>query len=1151
MSVLAKERPGIVLRQELIDLVEREILGPAGGPEEEVDERRVQDRYLVGCLAPKDSMTVPEEMDDTAIGLDDLSDDGQADSRPTERATFLQSSFGFTFIVGNDAPPLRIGARWGLYTREESINAVNKEGNPKLIWRRKPIEESWDNVDTNCAELGGYELFRSDFGKVVIQAHAKPFGAARIVSVYLVNEQQSPRKNKDQAWLFQPELYVEAMDGSPVFRKRPSSLSSSWRERPADHEDLVMQMLYRDHVEFAVGHGVSVHAEMSDNSPQSAVRLCSRIIPKHEVARQTPPTAQDYPKLEGLVLDMKDLAFTESYDFSSKLVALPEAYKDWITKQKIRIEEPAAGLVGYERIANESLDMCKNAMERIKKGIDLICSDASAADSFRFANRAMWLQRVRSIMADNARKGVTLSFEDADVAENRTWYPFQLGFILLNLVGVTDLASDERCSGPDAILDLLWFPTGGGKTEAYLGLAAYTMGLRRRQGEVAGRPGQYGIAVLMRYTLRLLTIQQFQRASTLICACEVIRREKPELWGEEPFRIGLWVGSNATPNTNSESEEWVKDRRDSSKMHFHPKRRGSPAQLTHCPWCGAKIDPGKHIEVESFEKGHGRTLFMCPDPSFQCPFTSKNSDREGIPAMVVDEEIYRRLPALLIATVDKFAQMPWKGETQNLFGRVNGLCERHGFRSPHISDSDSHPARHGMPKAKTVNMGPLRPPDLIIQDELHLISGPLGTLVALYETAVDALCSWDVNGKTVHPKIIASTATIRKAADQGRLLFARKINVFPPQGLDAGDNFFSLRREPSEEHPGRIYLGVMAPGIRLKAALIKVYSALLASAQVMLDRYGSPADPWMTLVGYFNSIRELAGMRRLVEDDISSRLKAMDKHGLAKRKISQPEELTSRRSSEDIPDILNRMEISFGTQTASAPRRGSSGPIDTLLATNMLSVGVDVQRLGLMVVAGQPKATAEYIQATSRVGRKEPGIVVTVFNWTRPRDLSHYERFEHFHDTFYKHVEALSVTPFSARALDRGLSGVLVALARLTSEEFNHNHKAIEVYKNPDFIKRIESLIVSRAFSITGSKDIADQTAALLKQRLAFWEKEATKSKTSGAPLHYHKEKPPIGAPLLSNAEDGAWGLFTCLNSLREVESPVPLILYQELLSED
>ncbi|MGP8281393.1 MAG: DISARM system helicase DrmA [Desulfomonilaceae bacterium] len=1159
MGLLSYKLSPLDLRQELIDLVEREILGPAGGPEEEIDERRVKDRYLVGCLAPKDSMTVPEEIDDSAIGGDDMSDDGKADSKPIERATFLQSSLGFTLIVEADAPKLRIGARWGQYTRQESANAINeKTGEPKLVWKRNPVEGSWDNVDVNSLNQGSYEIFRSDFGKVVIQLVSKALGDERIVSVYLVNEQESPKRNKDQAWLFQPELYVESMDGAAVFRKRPSSVSPliSGHDLSSDTEESVMRMLYRDHVEFAVGHGVSVHVELSDNDPQSAIRICSRVIPKHEVARQTPPSVHDYPKLNGLVLDMKDLAFTDSKDFDSKLSALPEAYADWITRQRERISDPKNGLIDFEPIANESLNLCETALERIRNGINLICSDEAAADSFRFANRAMWLQRVRSIIADKGRKSETISFVDADIPENRTWYPFQLGFILLNLVGVTDLNSDERSSETEAVLDLLWFPTGGGKTEAYLGLAAYTMGLRRRQGDIEGRPGNYGVAVLMRYTLRLLTIQQFQRAATLICACESIRREKTDLWGEEPFRIGLWVGGKATPNKNSQSEDWVKKRRESQKGAFHPKGEGSPAQLTHCPWCGTKIDPGRDIKVESFDKGRGRTLFLCPDPTFQCPFTSANSEGEGIPALVVDEEIYRRVPALLIATVDKFAQMPWKGETQNLFGQVSGFCERHGFRSPHISDADSHQARNGLPKAKTVKIGPLRPPDLIIQDELHLISGPLGTLVGLYETAVDSLCSWEVKGKTVRPKIIASTATIRKAANQVRFLFARKVNVFPPQGLEAGDNFFSLRREPSAEHPGRLYLGVMAPGIRLKAALIKVYSALLAAGQQLFYRYGTYADPWMTLVGYFNSIRELAGMRRLVEDDITSRLRVMDRHGLANRAIYELEELTSRRSSEAIPDILNKMEIGFEPPPPNkfnvAPTKGRKiRPIDTLLASNMLSVGVDIKRLGLMVVAGQPKATAEYIQATSRVGRRAPGLVVTVFNWTRPRDLSHYERFEHFHDTFYNHVEALSVTPFSARALDRGLSAVLVALTRLSSQEFNHNHKATVFNKDSDFVKRIESLIIARAKRVNGIGEIADQTAFLLKQRVDFWTKEIIKSKETGAPLQYHKEKPATGAPLLSSAEDGAWGLFTCLNSLRDVESPVQLILYPNLLKRD
>ena len=234
----------------------------------------------------------------------------------------------------------------------------------------------------------------------------------------------------------------------------------------------------------------------------------------------------------------------------------------------------------------------------------------------------------------------------------------------------------------------------------------------------------------------------------------------------------------------------------------------------------------------------------------------------------------------------------------------------------------------------------------------------------------------------------------------------------------------AARRQPTAT-PGRLYLGVCAPGTRLKAVLIRVYAAFMSAAQVLYEEYGTAADPWMTLVGYFNAMRELGGMRRVVEDAIRTRLEHMDQRGLARRYIHpfSVEELTSRKDATDIPAILDRLELVFDPQVTAerkrkreteAPKSGvAKWPLDVVLATNMISVGVDVNRLGLMVVAGQPKATAEYIQATSRVGRVFPGIVCTVYNWARPRDLSHYERFEHYHATFYRQVEALSVTPFS------------------------------------------------------------------------------------------------------------------------------------------
>jgi hypothetical protein len=685
------------------------------------------------------------------------------------------------------------------------------------------------------------------------------------------------------------------------------------------------------------------------------------------------------------------------------------------------------------------------------------------------------------------------------------------------------------------------------------------MGLRRLQGEIAGRSGQHGVAVLMRYTLRLLTIQQFQRATALVCACEVIRRADPKKWGTEPFRIGLWVGQKTTPNTTNQADEAIQMAHGQGGFRG-AKLSGSPVQLTNCPWCGSKIDPGRDIRVESYSKGRCRTLTFCGDVLGRCDFSAKKSPQEGIPLLVVDEEIYRRLPTLLIATVDKFAQMPWNGRVQTLFGQVDSYCDRHGFRSPEIEDADSHPKRGNLPAAKSKPHSKLRPPDLIIQDELHLISGPLGTLVGLYETVVDKLCSWEVNGKTVRPKVIASTATIRKAGDQVHATFLRKVNIFPPQGLDVQDNFFSRQRQPSEDTPGRRYIGVCASGRRLKVALIRVYVALLSAAQTLYEKngYGRDVDPWMTLIGYFNSMRELGGMRRLVDDDVRTRLGKMAQRGLAKRSIAVVDELTSRKDSTDIPETLDHLEVAFDPETEARrkelQKQGAKDlpkrPLDVLLATNMVSVGVDVQRLGLMVVGGQPKTTAEYIQSTSRVGRKFPGLVVTVFNWARPRDLSHYESFEHYHSTFYKHVEALSVTPFSLGAISRGLTALLVSCVRLEGSEFNPNKNAGLIDRNHPRVKEAVEIITRRAQLVGNGNEIEQLVRGELNERLDQWQAEAQKN-AGGRVLGYDDERDGVTVGLLHRPSLDPWDDFTCLNSLRDVEPTVGLIFHDGGLDED
>jgi len=826
------------------------------------------------------------------------------------------------------------------------------------------------------------------------------------------------------------------------------------------------------------------------------------------------------------------------------------AYRVWIKAEEAKLTLPGEKLAGHEEAARHAVKNCGRALERIKAGIDLIETSPLAEEAFRFANRAMWQQRIHSTFARKVRKK-EMTVEDGvatlDVAQNRSWRLFQMAFVLLNLPSLTDLHHADRSHETDAVADLLWFATGGGKTEAYLGLTAYTLALRRLQGEIEGRRGDHGIAVLMRYTLRLLTLQQFQRAAALLCACEIIRRGDVGKWSETPFRLGLWVGNKTTPNTLAAAANSLRQR----NVGGRPSSTGTPHQITSCPWCGSEIKE-QHLRVYEAPSDIGRCVTYCGDNIGRCEFTERNAPKEGLPVMVVDEEIYRRPPSLLIATVDKFAQMPWKGETQMLFGKVSEVCDRHGFLSPEVEDGKSHPARNGLPSVKNRPHGFLRPPDLIIQDELHLISGPLGSMVGLYEAAVDELCSWEVDGKKVRPKVVASTATIRRAPDQVQKLFVRKLEVFPPQGTSIRDSFFAIQRPTGPNFPGRRYLGISAFGRRYPVAMIRSYVAHMAAAQVLFDKYDKLADPWMTLAGYFNSIRELAGTRRLVEDDIRARLRDADQRGLAKRRVRALEELTSRKSGTDIPKILERLEATFdkaleaqrAAERKAKKQTTSAVPYDVVLATNMISVGVDIERLGLMLVAGQPKNTSEYIQATSRVGRSNdgPGLVCTIFNWARPRDLSHYERFEHYHETFYKHVEALSVTPFSARALDRGLSGVMVGLMRLWDAHLNGNLNAGEVEDTDVVWGKVFDVLSARGGNATHDPAVAVRIKDMLDRRRDEWLSRVHNQKD-----HKLGYKPEGGATvgLLEQASEKDWEMFTCLNSLRDVEGTVDLVLDQ------
>jgi hypothetical protein len=1136
-----------VIRDELHQLVLADLLGPLGGEFEEFGNERPTDRYILGRLAPDGTVIEPDTQDETAdIDSADLGEEQPEPSAPNI-VSLAPSALGCTVYVTGDTSELHVRAEWAWYRRTVPEN----ESESSLVWQRVPVHGSV-TVPLSEGELRPAHV-HAEHQQVLLRGRARRHAGNWLVSLFLVNAQARREGAADSAWLFQVSLAVTGPDHAAVFMPRPETASGGDQADKAEQRRLAMA--YRMCPEFAVGHGTGVHVTAADDDPMRAVEIVTTAVPAYEVpftSAPTPGSDPDLPWLADLLLDMHQLAERDLPDLLAGLRPLATGYRTWIGEQESRVGNPAAWLEGFQKDAADALAAARRAADRIELGIELLGQDEQALAAFRFANQAMYLQRRHTHAAEARSRDPALLLDEAlDQASdpaNYSWRPFQLAFLLLNLPALASPEHPDRSDSSRALADLLWFPTGGGKTEAYLGLTAYVLAIRRLQGSVGGLDAADGVAVLMRYTLRLLTIQQFQRAAALICACETLRRADAGSWGARAFRIGLWVGARVTPNRTDDADDWLKQQRGGRRA---PTRAlGSPHQLVACPWCGAGLEAGRDITVDMTVR---RTKVTCPDPF--CDFgTSAGGD--GLPIVVVDEEIYRLLPSLIIGTVDKFAQLTWRGETQGLFGRVSRRCTRHGYVTQDTmaekwelgSETSVHPARGGEPAARIEKTAPLRPPDLIIQDELHLISGPLGSMVGLYEAAVDRLATWDLGqGRRSRPKVIASTATARRAPRQIGALFDRRTEVFPPPGLDIADSFFARQRPTDPGHalyaPGRRYVGLCAHGIRMKSTLIRVYVSALGGAQKLHEKYGKNpvTDPYMTLVGYFNSLRDLGGMRRLVEDDVSARLTRAEERGLARRYDPLLRELTSRLSSTEIPQVLGHLMEPFTADR----RKGERPPIDVLLATSMIAVGVDVQRLGLMVVASQPKSSAEYVQATSRVGRQAPGLVFTVFNWARPRDLSHYETFEHFHATIYRNVEALSVTPFADRAVDRGLTGVLISLVRDLADTYNGNMRAAAFDRNDEMADHVVRYLKRRAGNVSGDAAVSEEVEDSLDERLDQWNRERL---VPGRRLAYDRKGSAADdvVGLLLRPEEGQWRRMTCQTSLRNVDQGIRLLFAGE-----
>lgn len=837
-------------------------------------------------------------------------------------------------------------------------------------------------------------------------------------------------------------------------------------------EDTTTAFIYEQFKDFAIGHGCSVKWSKQGEP----LKVETEYLPSCETPDIDPiPRDKSRDALKdknGGFVSPLFLENSKSQEFKwlsvfsdasdteiiKGLFDFVDSYGSWIELK--RQDEKYKGI--YSGIAKQELDKCEDDYLRMKKNIQDFLSgnnNREKLDSFRLMNAAMFMQlwhsvktkedEVNSFINDEEFEHFNFLFyrEIADdklfsKTESAGWRAFQLAFILLNLDGIFKPENDVNWDKRNNWVDLVWFPTGGGKTEAYLGLIALTIIYRRKEFKEKGG----GTAAIMRYTLRLLTMQQFQRATLVVMALELIRRWGNFELGDEPINIGLWVGKNSIPNSNIDLIYEYEHKLNLKKENRIP--------FNNCPWCNSEIKGETKEDTEASSSVYNQNKVHLKCTNQKCSFSfglgrisRKRQDQGPIPVCLSDETIYQHPPALLFGTVDKFAQLAHK---------VNGQNNGRNADSRRIFGTGNWET--GKPQDGYL------PPDLIIQDELHLLLGPLGSAVALFESAVDQLCTREDGTR---PKIISSTATTRNTPLQIAALFDRKVNLFPKPGVECDDSFFAFYKrrfkriedKTPEYLSKRKYIGVLPTGrtqiwmqMRL-AAIIMTHRAIFELKELGENHpidfesykdFEKAMDYYHTTISYFNSLKEVGKTQSQVQTYILKELRRVFSRVVRPQKLMhslytygpiQESELTGRLSGEEVKNELKSVETKWEAKKRFANLeegelvRGKIPP-EFVVATNMISVGIDVSRFSTIIMNSMPRNTAEYIQASSRVARNDYGLVLTVHHPFRARDISHYEKFIEFHEKMYSYVEPISITPFTQKAVERYMGLYLATMLR-------------------------------------------------------------------------------------------------------------------------
>lgn len=1022
---------------DITDHLKKDFIGP-------IDENEILEmedplsRYSLGILYAQPTNKNSENIDESISAEEIFEDELENDEKSQSFSVFKPSTMGISFVCASN-DEISISFNYAVYNHSEKAIANNDKEVKRHYYSREArrfttrvkVPEHICNTIISNKENTDIAMF----------LHVRKINDdnSELLTVSVINKNKvgNEFQASNTKALFQCQLSIESQTGfMPLYRR------NTHRSLEEEKND----MLYDSVKNYSYGHGCS--SAYSQNG-EMIYEVRSEFIPQYRMLQMMPKLLNN-----SKYLFMKYWENADRDTACNQLEAFIKQYEKWYTSLKSNNEL----ISRFPNATENSFKNIEKCVSRLYKGVAVLRNNDNAWRSFLYMNEAMLIQRIKTKHCS---------------ADTISWYPFQMAYILQIIPDIVDDKSPDRDN-----VDLLWFPTGGGKTEAYLGLSAFAIFFRRINGATQDING---VTIIMRYTLRLLTLQQFERATALICACEHIRK-KYKIPGNE-ISIGLWIGSGMTPNHIKDASETLKKIRGNAAATIY---EANPMQITKCPWCGAEINVNGYNIVDN-------TMNISCCNNHDCEF------HDHLPIYVVDDDIYKIAPTFILSTVDKFARLTWEEKSGNLLG-ANGC----------------------------------KPPELIIQDELHLISGPLGSIAGLYEMAIEDICKH--YGKT--SKIIASTATVKNADDQIRILYNRKMTQFPPNGLSHTDSFFAIEAD-QDKRPARTYVGLCSIGSGTSELLIKIF-ALLTFLKHIYKLKGLPPDVVdliYTQIGYFNTLKELGSNSIIISDRISAEIKYLASYKFKKEAESvglkvdgkdahipsykKNDELTSRNSAKEIQTVLERLSHKYTDPDC----------YDYVMASNMLSVGIDIDRLGVMCVYGQPKSNSEYIQATSRVGRTNPGLVISLYNNMRSRDKSYYEQYNYYHCTFYKYVEATSVTSYSPRAIEKALHCAMMTIIRHTIPKYNPNEGARKFVRDDKDIEQIKRTMLEHVESI--EPRIRDYAEEWLDYYLDCWATLTERLPNKLVFTDYHNED--IALFRSADNQNGS-DIPTILNSVRNVE---------------